>query len=184
MVSAFKLHEAGAVDFHAPAVAVGLFPAIAAYGVLTYQNALLAVMPLWTSYIATNPDAGIRMADVWMMLSQLNPAALAIDPQGQEYMRGMIVLERGFIFTSMIWAAISVFLIDREFMKATLTCCIAAALAFTGLIHAYEITANGIITPFTWGAGSSWAIAYLLCAVFLFCFHVYLKQWPQANGEG
>lgn len=168
---------------HAPAVAVGLFPAIAAYGVITYQNALLAVMPLWSHYITANPDAGISMANVWMMLSQLNPAALAIDPQGQEYMRGMIVLERGFIFTSMIWAAISAFLIDRRFINAAVTACIASALSFIGLIHAYEITSNGIITPFAWGAGTSWATAYLFCALFLFCFHFYLWKWPQENEQ-
>jgi AGZA family xanthine/uracil permease-like MFS transporter len=168
---------------HAPAVAVGLFPAIAAYGVITYQNALLAVMPLWSHYTATNPEAGISMTNVWMMLSQLNPSALAIDPQGQEYMRGMIVLERGFIFTSMIWAAISVFLIDREFLKAAITACIASILAFIGLIHAYEITTNGIVTPFSLGAGSSWALAYLFCAFFLFSFDIYLRKWPQVNGQ-
>jgi AGZA family xanthine/uracil permease-like MFS transporter len=97
-------------------------------------------------------------------------------------MRGMIVLERGFIFTSMIWAAISVFLIDREFLKAAITACIASLLAFIGLIHAYEITTNGIVTPFGLGAGSSWALAYLVCALFLFCFDIYLRKWPQENG--
>ena len=166
---------------HAPAVAVGLFPAIAAFGVITYQNALLAVMPLWTHYTTTNPDAGVSMANVWMMLSQLNPEALAVDPQGQEYMRGMIVLERGFIFTSMIWAAITAFLIDRQFLKAAMTACIAAVLAFIGLIHAYEITNDGIISPFSLGAGSSWAIAYFVCALFLLGFHVYIRKWPQED---
>ncbi len=166
---------------HAPAVAVGLFPAIAAFGVLTYQNALLAVMPLWEYYTTTNPEAGLSFSNVWSMLSELNPAALAVDPQGQEYMRGMIVLERGFIFTSMIWAAIATFLIDRQFFKAAATSGIAAALAFIGLIHAYEITADGITSPFYPGAGSDWAIAYFVCALFLLACHAYLKKWPQPD---
>ena len=61
---------------------------------------------------------------------------------------GMISLERGFIFTSMILAAIGVALIERKFARAGVWSVVAALLSACGVIHAYLLTAGGITSRF------------------------------------
>ena len=76
-------------------MALGLFPALAAWGLLMVETGLKAAgKSLYESGLAS--------------FSQ----SLAI--------HGMISLEHGFIFTSMILAAIGVFLIERQFFRAAL----------------------------------------------------------------
>jgi AGZA family xanthine/uracil permease-like MFS transporter len=74
----------------------------------------------------------------------------------------MISLERGFIFTSMILAAIGVFLIEREFFHAALWSLAAAFFSAVGIIHAYELTPGGVVTRFGLFAAPEFAVSYLL----------------------
>ena len=55
---------------------------------------------------------------------------------------GMLVMERGYIFTCMLLAAISAFLIDRRFYTAAVWSAVAAAFAFIGLTHAYQLSTS------------------------------------------
>jgi AGZA family xanthine/uracil permease-like MFS transporter len=80
----------------------------------------------------------------------------------------MISLERGFIFTSMILAAIGVALIERQFVKAAGWSVAAALLSAVGIIHAYELTAGGVTSRFGWMAAPDFFVAYLLLAVLFF----------------
>ncbi len=57
-------------------------------------------------------------------------------------LHGLLVLERGYIFTCMILAAIAAFLIDRKFYTAAVWSLIAAAFAALGLTHAYQVSGN------------------------------------------
>jgi adenine/guanine/hypoxanthine permease len=107
---------------HAPAVAVGLFPAIAAWGATLALGVLVAV-------------GGSAQA-----LLQKN---LAVDFNGY-MLHGMISLERGFIFTCMILAAVCTGLIDRKFLTAGVWAAILAALTAVGLCHAYQVVGNNI----------------------------------------
>jgi AGZA family xanthine/uracil permease-like MFS transporter len=103
---------------HAPAVAIGLFPAIAAWG--------------WTVAQGTFIAAGGKTAQELLVSDH------AVQVNGF-LIHGMIVMERGYIFTCMILAAIAAFLIDRKFYTATVWSVVAAAFAFVGLTHAYQI---------------------------------------------
>lgn len=114
---------------HAPAVAVGLFPAVAAFGWTVTQGAFVA--------------AG------GATVQQLLGAVPVVGPDGQGpaatngfLLHGMIVLERGYIFTCMILAAVSAFLIDRRFRAAAWWSFAAALLTAVGLTHAYQIVGN------------------------------------------
>ncbi|MGH7829687.1 MAG: NCS2 family permease, partial [Candidatus Binatia bacterium] len=121
---------------HAPAVALGLFPALAAWGLLMVETGVRA--------------AGKSLFEVGVpSFAQ----SLAI--------HGMISLERGFIFTSMILAAIGVFLIERQFVRAALWSLAAAFFAATGIIHAYELTPGGVATRFAIFAAPEFAVGYL-----------------------
>jgi AGZA family xanthine/uracil permease-like MFS transporter len=118
-------------------VALGLFPALAAWGLLMVETGIRA--------------AGRSLADVGLgSFAQ----SLAI--------HGMISLERGFIFTSMILAAIGVFLIEKDFFRAAFWSLAAAVFAATGIIHAYELAPGGITSRFGLFMAPEFAIGYVL----------------------
>lgn len=133
---------------HAPAVALGLFPALAAWGLLMVETGL---------------GAGGK---------SLYQAGLAPFAQSLA-IHGMISLERGFIFTSMILSAIGVFLIEREFFRAAFWSLAAAFFAATGIIHAYTLTPGGVATRFGLLAAPDFAASYLL----LFALFLLVGWW-------
>lgn len=132
---------------HAPAVALGIVPAMAAWGLLMVETGLRA--------------AGKSLFDVGLV------------PFGQNLViHGMISLERGFIFSSMILAAIGVALIERQFLRAGAWSVAAALLSALGIIHAYDLTAGGITSRFGWLAAPDFFVAYLLLALLFFAVEV------------
>jgi AGZA family xanthine/uracil permease-like MFS transporter len=82
----------------------------------------------------------------------------------------MIALERGFLFTSMILAAMAASLIDGERRRAAGWA--AAALSWLGVIHAFEITPGGVISPIGWGKAPALAGGYLIMAALFAAFAV------------
>lgn len=108
---------------HAIAVVVGFFPALAAWGLLMLE-------------------AGLRAAGT-------SAGALGLDKLAAQLpIAGMISLERGFIFTSMILAAMTVALIDKKYKNAALWAFAAAIISLTGLIHGYKIEGGAIVNNY------------------------------------
>src|SRR5437667_3213158 len=103
---------------HAPAVALGIVPALAAWGLLMVET-------------------GVRAAGKSLFEVGLAPFARSLA------IHGMISLERGFIFSSMILASIGVALIVREFVKAGAWSLAAASFAAVVIIQAYDLRAGG-----------------------------------------
>jgi AGZA family xanthine/uracil permease-like MFS transporter len=135
---------------HAPAVAVGLFPSLAAWGLMMFEG-------------------GLRMAKTTLFDVQANGVTgIAL--------HGMIALERGFVFTSMILAAMAVFLLEREFLKATVWVVAAVLLSFFGIIHASKILPGGVVSEFGFGAGTEFAIGYSLVGAAFFGMHLIEKR--------
>ena len=119
---------------HAPAIVLALVPQVAAWGKTMIDNALGA--------------AGT------------NAAAVGFDKLGQNGVlyHGLAVLGGGAVLAGMVLAAITVFIIDREFVKGAAFAFAGAVLTFFGLMHGESV---GIAqTPAV-------AVAYLLLAVFL-----------------
>ncbi len=133
---------------HAPAVALGLFPALAAWGLLMVQTGLKV--------------GGKSLSQVGL---DSFAHSLAI--------HGMISLERGFIFTSMILAAIGVFLIERKYSHAAFWSLAAACLSALGIIHAYELTPGGISTRLGFFAAPEFSLSYF----FLFVLFLIAGRW-------
>lgn len=125
---------------HALAVAVGLFPALAAWGLLMVET-------------------GLKAGGKSLYEAGLAPFAQSLA------IHGMISLERGFIFTSMILAAIGVFLIERNFFRAAFWSLAAAFFSTVGIIHAYELTPGGVATRFGLFAAPEFVASYLLLFV-------------------
>jgi AGZA family xanthine/uracil permease-like MFS transporter len=86
------------------------------------------------------------------------------------HLGGMITLERGFIFSSLILAAMAAALIDRRLLRAAGWAGAAALLAWFGVIHAWEITPGGLISPFGWAKAPAVAGGYLVMAALFSLF--------------
>lgn len=154
---------------HAPAVAIGLFPAIAAWGATI-------------TYGSFNVAAGTTMQT---LLSK----SLSSDVNGF-LIHGMIVMERGFIFTCMILAAVSAFLIDRKYYAAAVWSVVAAIFAGIGLTHAYQLSGNTVDFLFVFMepaknafAFRAWGIAvgYLLFAAVFAGFGKYQERHGESK---
>ncbi|MEW6297358.1 MAG: NCS2 family permease [Thermodesulfobacteriota bacterium] len=139
---------------HALAVAFGLIPSLAAWALLLVETSVRA--------------AGKTLFEV--------APAFGTDL----YIHGMIALNQGFLLSAMILAAILVFVIEQEFLRAAGWTAVAAVLSLVGLIHAYELTPVGVQNKFGLAAAPAFAVMYGLTAVLLVLFHVA----GQAGGEG
>jgi adenine/guanine/hypoxanthine permease len=128
---------------HAPAVVIGFLPALAAWGLLMLEDALRA--------------AGTNIQAVGMQALSL-----------QLPIAGMISLERGFIFTSLILAAMTVCLIERKYRAAAAWALAAAAVSATGLMHGYALEDGAVVNAYgpsrTWPFVTGYAA---MAAVFL-----------------
>ena len=107
-------------------------------------------------------------------------------------LHGLLVLERGYIFTCMILAAIAAFLIDRKFYTAAVWSLIAAAFAALGLTHAYQVKrqrgrfpvhlrrpAPGALPTHTFGI----AVGYLFFAAVFVSFGWWVGRRPPTPGS-
>ena len=107
---------------HYPAVVVGLFPGIAAWSMLVVKTALSA--------------AGVGTPGGPVLDASLVRAAHAAGV----YLGGGFALEQGFLYSAMIWAAIVVCIVDRQWTRAAVWSGVGALLALTGLMHSYTLT--------------------------------------------
>ncbi|MCA9447387.1 MAG: NCS2 family permease [Candidatus Omnitrophica bacterium] len=140
---------------HAPAVAVGLFPSVAAWGFLMISGAAIG--------------AGKSLEEIAPALSF--PLA------------GMIALNQGFILTCMIWSAVTVALIERRFTAASVWMVVAAALSSIGILHAYQFEAGSVVNHFGIWVAPEFTISYLLLAGLFLGFGAWLEKHPQPNAE-
>jgi AGZA family xanthine/uracil permease-like MFS transporter len=119
---------------HAPAVAVGLFPAIAAWGQTVALGAFLAA-------------GGLTMEACLRANSKAELSGFLL--------HGLLVMERGYVFTCMALAAISAHLIDRRFGAASLWAVLCAALTWLGLMHTYTLRGNNLDFLFAFSGGET-----------------------------
>ncbi len=130
---------------HAPAVALGLIPSLAAWALLLVDTSL--------------QSAGSSLYQ-------------AHDKFGSQlYIDGVISLSQGFILSSMALSAMLVFVIERKFLKAAGWSLVAAGLSAVGLIHAYTLTPSGIENKFGFLTGRGFAAAYFATACLLVLLH-------------
>ncbi|MBI3302698.1 MAG: NCS2 family permease [Deltaproteobacteria bacterium] len=130
---------------HALAVAFGLIPSLAALALLLVETSLR--------------KAGKTLFEVAPAFG------------GDLYIHGVIALNQGFLLSAMVLAAILVFVIEREFLRAAGWTATAAVLSAVGLIHAYELTPAGVQNKFGLAAAPDFALMYGLSAGFLVLLH-------------
>ena len=129
---------------HAPAVVMGLLPGVGAWGALMAKSGLRA--------------AGVGSPEG----PPFSPALIDAFHRSDTWIDGAFALEQGFIFTAMVLAAATVAVIERHFRRAAAWCVLGAALAASGLVHAYRWTPGDTAIALT--PAWPWAIGYLLMA--------------------
>lgn len=186
---------------HAAAVAIGLFPAIAAWGAVVMTGTIMIsggatlqeiIAPPATAAVQKSEASSAAPENSSEEDSPEIPAAIpAVEmphPPAEAngfLVHGLLLMERGYIFTCMILAAVSACLIDKKFIAAGVWMLIAAGLTFVGAMHSYQVY-NGITFDYLFrfvapvpGAfyyrANDIALAYLLCSVLFFS----LNQWAQ-----
>jgi AGZA family xanthine/uracil permease-like MFS transporter len=80
----------------------------------------------------------------------------------------------------MIWAAALVWMIERRYLRASAWMLAAAVLSCFGVIHAYNLTAQGIQNRLGWWVAPEFTVSYLAAAVFLVTCHSYSQKRPAA----
>ncbi len=154
---------------HAPAVAIGLFPAIAAWGATV-------MFGVFTVTEKAGGGSGASMQSIIEADQHVEVNSFLV--------HGLIVLERGYIFTCMVLAAMSACLIDWKFMGAALWALLGALVTAVGLSHAYQLSGNvvdyrlifsattpGCIEYRAWGI----AVGYLLMAAVFIVVGAYAR---------
>ncbi|MFO0839486.1 MAG: NCS2 family permease [Phycisphaerae bacterium] len=127
---------------HAPAVAVALFPALAALLVVKITLA----MP--------DASAGRTLAD--LLATPPTPSMLPELP-------GLVALmgaNSGWFVMTLIVTALCVALIDRRYRAAAIWAASAAVLTALGLIHAFQVVGNDVMELFIWQKAATGEHAY------------------------
>jgi AGZA family xanthine/uracil permease-like MFS transporter len=139
---------------HCIAVAFGLLPMLAAWGL---QLVDLALRKAGSSLLQAAPSFGEELA-----------------------IYGLIALSQGALLVSMVWAAAIAYMLDRRFLPAAGWLLAGAVLSFFGLIHAYELNSAGIVNKLGIFAAPEFTISYAAGALFLVGCHFYIRRFPSA----
>jgi AGZA family xanthine/uracil permease-like MFS transporter len=131
---------------HAPAVVLGLLPGLASWGSMLLK-------------------AGLRTGGAGTESSAFGPALLVPLQRADVWAAGAFALEQGQIITAMLLSSMLVYVIEQRFRAAALIAGLAAVAAWLGLINAWRFSQADTVLQLGWGAGSSWALGYLLMAL-------------------
>ncbi|MBZ5662538.1 MAG: NCS2 family permease [Acidobacteriia bacterium] len=144
---------------HCIAVAFGLLPMLAAWGL---QLVDLALRKGGSSLAQAAPSFGDELA-----------------------IYGLIALSQGALLISMIWAAAIAYMLDRRFLHAAGWMLAGALLSCLGLIHAFNLSPAGIVNKLGILAAPEFAASYATGALFLAGCHFYNRRCPspEENSE-
>jgi AGZA family xanthine/uracil permease-like MFS transporter len=134
---------------HAPAVVVALTPHLAAWAKLQVDTMLGATV---TAAQTVGGLAGDKVGDV-------KAAALASLPQQGVLYHGLEVMGGGSIIAGLILGAIAVFIIERDFIKASAFSFAGAVLTYFGFMHGEAVGVGGGL-----GVTPGVALAYAVIA--------------------
>src|SRR6201746_296160 len=135
---------------HAPAIVLALTPHLAAWAKLQIDTMLGATLSAAQTVGALAPDK----------VGAVKTAAIASLPQQGVLYHGLEVMGGGSILAGLVLGAIGVFVIERDFMKASGFAFAGAILTYCGFIHGESVGIGGGL-----GVTPSVALAYAVVAV-------------------
>jgi AGZA family xanthine/uracil permease-like MFS transporter len=107
---------------HIPAAVFGIIPVVGAYGALILKH-------------------GLATAGTVAETSFFNEATLSVMEASRTFFgTGAFAIEQGYVYTSIILSAATVFIIEKRFRQAALWFLAGAVGSATGLMHQYELT--------------------------------------------
>jgi len=138
---------------HAPAIILAFVPHLAAWAKLQIDTVLGSTLDAAQKVGAMAPDKA----------SAVKSAALAALPQQGVLYRGLEVLGGGSILGGLVLGAIGVFVIEREFVKASAFALAGAVLTYFGFMHGEAVGIGGGL-----GMTPGVALSYIVVAAGLF----------------
>jgi AGZA family xanthine/uracil permease-like MFS transporter len=150
---------------HYPAAIVGIMPGLAA----------------WVIVLANSIIGGAAQLSGGSV--QLNNGFLEQQAMMGNFLGGGIAVQQGFLIVAMLWSAMTVYIIDREFSKASICALVAAATSASGLIHGFVLQNGAAIiemplldlitgaTPKSFIAAPAETAGYLIVAAIFYCVH-------------
>jgi AGZA family xanthine/uracil permease-like MFS transporter len=138
---------------HAPAIVLALTPHLAAWAKLQIDTMLGSTM----NAAATVGGMAADKADA------VKAAAIAALPQQGVFYHGLDVMGGGSILGGLILGAIGVFIIERDFEKASAFALVGAVLTYFGFMHGEAVGIGG-----GFGVTPSVAFAYAVMAAGLY----------------
>jgi AGZA family xanthine/uracil permease-like MFS transporter len=138
---------------HAPAIVLALTPHLAAWAKLQIDTMLGSTLDAAEKVGAMAPDKA----------AAVKAAALAALPQQGVLYRGLEVMGGGSILAGLVLGAIGVFVIERDFMKASAFALTGAVLTYFGFMHGEAVGFGGGL-----GVTPGVALAYAVVAAGFF----------------
>src|SRR6202012_3925195 len=138
---------------HAPAIVLALTPHLAAWAKLQIDTMLGSTLEAAEKVGAMAPDK----------VAAVKSAALAALPQQGVLYRGLEVMGGGSILAGLVLGAIGVFVIERDFMKASAFALAGAVLTYFGFMHGEAVGLGGGL-----GVTPGVALAYAVVAAGFF----------------
>ncbi len=145
---------------HAPAIALGLIPALAA----------------WATVIVSQTVGAVTMAMSDSSIAHRAFENLNVFVYSGLQLPGLVALSQGFMLSCVVWAATTVCLVERRLLHAAAWMGTGAIMAFFGFIHAGEISVEGSLYSLGFGTGAKWAVGYALTALFFVIVSLYSNQ--------
>jgi len=134
---------------HAPAIALAFTPHLAAWAKLQIDTMLGSTMNAATTVGGLTADKA----------AAVKAAAIAALPQQGVLYKGLEVMGGGSILAGLVLGAVGVFVIERDFVKASAFALSGAVMTFFGFMHGESVGIN--VTPAV-------ALAYAVVAAALF----------------
>ncbi|MBV9461070.1 MAG: regulator [Bradyrhizobium sp.] len=134
---------------HAPAIALAFTPHLAAWAKLQIDTMLGSTMNAATTVGGLSADQA----------AAVKAAAIAALPQQGVLYKGLEVMGGGSILAGLVLGAVGVFVIERDFVKASAFALAGAVMTFFGFMHGESVGLN--VTPAV-------ALAYAVVAAALF----------------
>jgi len=138
---------------HAPAIVLALFPHLAAWAKLLIDTGMASMTNAMQTVGGLSPEK----------LAEVKTAAIMSLPQQGVIYHGLEVMGGGSILTGLVLGAIGVFVIERDFVKASAFALAGAVLTYFGFMHGEAVGVGGGL-----GVTPAVALSYAVVAAGLY----------------
>jgi AGZA family xanthine/uracil permease-like MFS transporter len=138
---------------HAPAIVLALTPHLAAWAKLLIDTGMASIMNAMQTVGGVPPEK----------LAEVKTAAIMSLPQQGVIYHGLEVMGGGSILTGLVLGAIGVFVIERDFVKASAFALAGAVLTYFGFMHGEAVGIGGGL-----GVTPAVALSYAVVAAGLY----------------